>query len=57
MIPNRIVIGAIDSALNRVQIALMGPTDKDYVEALREEYTALREAREYIVKTRRGDGI
>lgn len=56
-IPNRIVIGAIDTALNRIDSALYKECDKvrpsnELIASLREERAAMVEARAFIAEKR-----
>lgn len=58
MIPNRIVIGAIDNALNRLVLAIGKESDKVrcnvvIIHQLRGEYDALRDARRFIADNRK----
>lgn len=54
MIPNRLVIGAIDSALAHVAITAENKKcAPKLVQALRDDYAALLEARKFIVANRK----
>lgn len=56
-LPNRVVIGALDSALNRVDSDIRRWQGKgngaDFLSSLREERAALQEARNFIADKRR----
>ena len=56
-IPNRIVIGAIDTALNRLDLRAHAEggyqANSKLIAELREERDALREARQFIIANRK----